>query len=332
MINKDHGVTEADNPSLFFMVAHGFIHIGYYYRPQSTHWNIHNSSTAINFSLRGHSNGPTFLRERNLSRDGVNGEHLAGWNPGRLFQEAEAQLAVDWAAIVPIQSLHLHKRDPWDTGRGHKVDNQHQESKSHVAEVGGCDSSAYETFLYFYHHTSSSAQGSLTFEKPELNAASHALANKSGHIVILVNDAHFYREALTARRRPERHLRSHTLLPWWWTSVGMIVKDEEATVPAVSMTAVSLCPEVSEHTETERPLRICPHRPPSPPAQCDWGAGYKAAAAKEKFLVMTLCCCLQSGQICTAIREGRRSESTGHSCVFMLPLNPKLYWNMVGIF
>lgn len=223
MLNKDHGMTEADNPSLFFMVAHGFIHIGYYYRPQSTHWNIHNSSTSIKFSLRGHSNGLTFLREGNLSRDGVNGEHLAGWNPGRLFQEAEAQLAVDRAAIIPIQSLHLHKRDPWDTGRGHKVDNQHRESKSHVAEVGGCDSSAYETFLYFYHHTSSSAQGSLTFEKPELNAASHALTNKSGHIVILVNDAHFYREALTARRRPERHLRSHTLLPWWWTSVGTIV-------------------------------------------------------------------------------------------------------------
>lgn len=65
------------------------------------------------------------------------------------------------------------------------------------------------------------------------------------------------------------------------------VKDGEATLPAVSKTAVSLCPEVSEHTETERPLRICPHRPPSPPAQCDWGAGYKAVAVKEKLLVMT---------------------------------------------
>lgn len=47
MINKDHDMIEADNPSLFFMVAHSFIHIGYKYRPQSSHWNIHNSSTDI---------------------------------------------------------------------------------------------------------------------------------------------------------------------------------------------------------------------------------------------------------------------------------------------
>lgn len=54
----------------------------------------------------------TFLSERNLSCDGVNGEHLAGWNPGRLLQEAEAQLGVDRAALVPVQSLHLHEWDP----------------------------------------------------------------------------------------------------------------------------------------------------------------------------------------------------------------------------
>lgn len=54
----------------------------------------------------------TFLGEGNLSCDGVNGEHLAGWNPGRLFQEAEAQLGVDRAALVPVQSLDLHKWDP----------------------------------------------------------------------------------------------------------------------------------------------------------------------------------------------------------------------------
>lgn len=47
MINKDHDMIEADNPSLFFMVAHSFIHIGSKYRPQSSHWNIHNSSTDI---------------------------------------------------------------------------------------------------------------------------------------------------------------------------------------------------------------------------------------------------------------------------------------------
>lgn len=97
------------------------------------------------------------------------------------------------------------------------------------------------------------------------------------------------------------------------------MKDEEATLPAVSMMAVSPCPEVSERTETESPLRICPHHPPSPPARCDWGAGYKAVAAKEKLLVIILCGCLQSGQICTAVLEGRRSETTGHGCVFMLP-------------
>lgn len=58
----------------------------------------------------------TFLSEGNLPCDGVNGEHLAGWNPGCLFQEAEAQLGVDRAALVPVQSLDLHKWDPWDTG------------------------------------------------------------------------------------------------------------------------------------------------------------------------------------------------------------------------
>lgn len=54
----------------------------------------------------------TFLCEGNLSCDGVNGEHLAGWNPGRLFQEAEAQFSVDRAALVTVQSLDLHKWDP----------------------------------------------------------------------------------------------------------------------------------------------------------------------------------------------------------------------------
>lgn len=52
----------------------------------------------------------------------------------------------------------------------------------------------------------SAAHGSLTFEKAKLNAASHALSDKSGHVVILVNDAHFHGEALSAHRRPERHL------------------------------------------------------------------------------------------------------------------------------
>lgn len=59
------------------------------------------------------------------------------------------------------------------------------------------------------------AQGSLTFEKAELNAASHALSDESGHVVILVNDAHFHGEALSAHWRPERHLHNthgHTFL------------------------------------------------------------------------------------------------------------------------
>lgn len=53
------------------------------------------------------------------------------------------------------------------------------------------------------------AQGCPTFEKAELNTASHALSDKSGHVVILVNDAHFHGEALSTRWRPERHLH-HT--------------------------------------------------------------------------------------------------------------------------
>lgn len=67
----------------------------------------------------------------------------------------------------------------------------------------------------FFISREAAAQGLLTFEKAELNAASHALSDKSGHVVILVNDAHFHGEALSARRRPERHLHnthSHTFL------------------------------------------------------------------------------------------------------------------------
>jgi len=40
------------------------------------------------------------------------------------------------------------------------------------------------------------AQGSRTFEKPELHAASHALLYESGHVVVLVDDTHFDSEAL----------------------------------------------------------------------------------------------------------------------------------------
>lgn len=75
----------------------------------------------------------TFLGEGNLSCDGVNGEHMAGWDPGRLFQEAEAQLGVHRAALVPIQSLDLHERDPWERGKGggvHKVEITHQRTRN----------------------------------------------------------------------------------------------------------------------------------------------------------------------------------------------------------
>lgn len=41
------------------------------------------------------------------------------------------------------------------------------------------------------------AQGSRTFEEPELHAASHALPYESGHIVVLIDDTHFDSEALT---------------------------------------------------------------------------------------------------------------------------------------
>lgn len=67
----------------------------------------------------------------------------------------------------------------------------------------------------FFISRDTAAQGSLTFEKAELNAASHALSDKSRHVVILINDAHFHGEALPAHWRPVRHLhnmRNHTFL------------------------------------------------------------------------------------------------------------------------
>lgn len=51
-------------------------------------------------------------------------------------------------------------------------------------------------------------------------------------------------------------------------------------LPAESMMAVSLCPEVLEHTETERPLRKSLHHPLSPPDRCDSEAGYEAVVAE----------------------------------------------------
>lgn len=47
-------------------------------------------------------------------------------------------------------------------------------------------------------------------------------------------------------------------------------------LPAESMTAVSLCPVVSEHTETERPLQISPRHPQLPPGRCNYLAGHGA--------------------------------------------------------
>lgn len=46
----------------------------------------------------------------------------------------------------------------------------------------------------------------LTFEKAELHAASHALADERGHVVVLVDDTHLHSEALSLRRRSEGHL------------------------------------------------------------------------------------------------------------------------------
>lgn len=45
----------------------------------------------------------------------------------------------------------------------------------------------------------SAAASSPTFEKPQLHAASHALSNESGHIVVFVDDTHLYGEALSLR-------------------------------------------------------------------------------------------------------------------------------------
>lgn len=48
----------------------------------------------------------------------------------------------------------------------------------------------------------------LTFEKAELHAASHALADERGHVVVLVDDTHLHGEALSLRRGPEGHLEA----------------------------------------------------------------------------------------------------------------------------
>lgn len=56
-------------------------------------------------------------------------------------------------------------------------------------------------------HSDISTQGSHTFEKPELHAASHALLYESGHIIILVDDTHFDGEALPVNWCSEGHLQ-----------------------------------------------------------------------------------------------------------------------------
>lgn len=63
----------------------------------------------------GHYLGLTFFSEGDLSSDRVDEEHVTGGNSGCLFHEAEPQLSVDGAALIAIQRLHLHKRDPWNT-------------------------------------------------------------------------------------------------------------------------------------------------------------------------------------------------------------------------
>lgn len=136
MINKDNDVSGEGNSSLLFITVlflwwlrkllkgtNVFSQLHSYWLLVSGHNSYNVTATIqvaadINFSFRRHGKGLTFLGERNLSRDGVNGEHLAWWNPGHLFQEAEAQLGVDGAALVSIQSLDLHERDPCDTRGG----------------------------------------------------------------------------------------------------------------------------------------------------------------------------------------------------------------------
>lgn len=67
---------------------------------------------SITLTFPSHLLGLTFLSEGNLSSDGIDEEHLAGGNPGCLFHEAEAQLSVGSVAVITVQRLHLHERDP----------------------------------------------------------------------------------------------------------------------------------------------------------------------------------------------------------------------------
>lgn len=71
----------------------------------------HFSVTAANLPWRCYL-GLTFLREGDLSTHRVNEEHVTGGNSRRLFHEGEAQLGVDGAALIAVQRLHLHERNP----------------------------------------------------------------------------------------------------------------------------------------------------------------------------------------------------------------------------
>lgn len=80
-------------------------------------------------------------------------------------------------------------------------------------------------------------------------------------------------------------------------------------LPAESMTAVSLCPVVSEHTETERPLRISPHHPPLPPGRCNYLAGHGALHNKIKSQIITLWSCLKANHLNNNNRQGRKRHN-----------------------
>lgn len=98
-----------------------------------------------------------------------------------------------------------------------------------------------------------------------------------------------------------RHVENISTIVYCMTQCDML--------PAESMTAVSLCPVVSEHTETERPLQISPRHPQLPPGRCNYLAGHGALHNKNKSQIIPLWSCLKANNTW----EGRKDETQWNS-------------------
>lgn len=80
------------------------------------------------------------------------------------------------------------------------------------------------------------------------------------------------------------------------------------TLPAESKMAVSLCPVVSERTETERRLRISPHHPLLPPGHCNYPAGYGAVQKRAKYIKHEFVFLFKSKPYAQTEKKCRRTE------------------------